>query len=75
MLRFFENGEGVPFVIDFSDDDIECTPCLAPAEKVFFINSDKSFRSMSASTADRLLENCWEISENKAFELASILES
>ena len=79
MLRFFENGEDVPFAVEFDDDDsnvssrwaCECNEDELGA-KVFRINSDKSLTRIPDSRAEVWLERAIAISESEAFALASI---
>ena len=71
MLRFFENGEDVPFAVEFDDDDESCNPWFADPDKVFRVNADKSLSKVSASRVEVWLERARAISESEAFALAA----
>ena len=79
MLRYFENGEDVPFAVEFLDDDPNVYSrwaCEGKEDelgtKVFRVNSDHSLTRVSASRAEVWLERARAISESEAFTLASI---
>ncbi|MDR1730599.1 MAG: hypothetical protein LBR61_00755 [Synergistaceae bacterium] len=75
-LRFFENGEDVPFAVDCPDDEplAHWTPVKdEEGERVFKIMSDKSFKRVSGPRVEVWLERARAISEAEAMRLASMV--
>ena len=71
-LKFFENGEDVPFAVEMGEKPGE-PYVLSDDEgiRAFWINPDKSFRRMSESRFDVIFERRRTISEAEAMRLAS----
>ena len=72
-MRYFENGEDVPFAVEFRDSG--AIDSDENGAKVFRVNADSSLKRMSASAADRILERRRAISKAWAIELAKMWES
>lgn len=71
MLRYFENGEDVPFAVEFResgaiDSDEE-------GSKVFKVNADSSLKRVSGPRVEVWLERRRAISKEWAIELAKRL--
>ena len=80
MLRYFENGEDVPFAVEYPDGSTDAelgwgigALCDELGTRVFKIMPDKSLKRASASRADVWLERARPISEAFAYELAKIV--
>ena len=73
LLRFFENGEDIPFAVDMGEKP-EDAFILSDDEgpRVFKIMPDKSFKRFTGSRVDVWLERARTISEAEAMRLASM---
>ena len=67
MLKFFENGEDVPFAVEVFDDAPNTFCSDDEGTKVFRVNSDKSLTRISASRAGVCLERRRAISKGGGF--------
>ena len=74
MLRYFENGEDVPFAVEFRDDDPDVEFRWAvEGGNVFKIMPDSSLKRVSGPRVDVWLERARAISKEWAIELAKRL--
>lgn len=71
-LRFFENGEDVPFAVEFLDNAPSIYKTDADGPRVFKIMPDKSFKRASGPRVEVWLERARDISEARAMELAEM---
>ena len=70
MLRYFENGEDVPFAVEFRDDNPEITCSDEAGVKVFKINPDSSLKRASGPRVGVWVARARPISKAWAMELA-----
>lgn len=70
-LGYFENGEGVPFAVEFMDELPSTLTTDSSGPIVFRIMPDTSLKRVSRDNADFWLDKRWSISKERAMAFAA----